>query len=120
MQRPASNRAWCERWDSLSQELLDELRQPNCRVDKVSELVRERRRLTTAHPVNGVGDPVVPIDEQRRWLKQSLERESRLAQLAVEVKEGLSRSLISLRAGRAVRTRFDSTEAVPRVINTQV
>lgn len=120
MPRPASNRAWCRRWDELSTELLEELKKAECDVERVTELVRERRRLTTAQPVNQPGDPIVPEEEQRVWLERSLERESRLADLASEVKERIGRSLTSLKAGRAVRDRFDYGESEPRVFSTRM
>ena len=120
MPRPASNRAWCQRWDELSTALLEELEKPDCDVARVTELVRERRRLTTAQPVNRPGDPVVPEDEQRAWLERSLDREKRLATLAEEVKDRVARSLISLGAGRTVRRRFSSEEDAPRVFSTRV
>ena len=120
MQRPASNRAWCDRWDELSERLLVELAQPQCEIAKVSALIQERRRLTTAFPVNQPGDPVVSEEEEELWLERALDRETRLASLAVSVRERLGQSLTSLKAGRTVRTRFDHAEAKPRVFNTQV
>lgn len=120
MPRPASNRAWCLRWDELSTDLLEELEKPDCDVARVTELIRERRRLTTAHPVNRPGDPVVPEAEQRVWLERSLEREGRLAELAREVKSRVGRSLTSLDAGRSVRRRFSTDESSPRVFSTRV
>ncbi|MBX2811622.1 MAG: hypothetical protein KTR25_07425 [Myxococcales bacterium] len=120
MQRPASNRAWCSRWDELSSALEQELGRPKVDVTIVSDLLRERRRLTTAQPFNRKGDPVVPIDEQRLWLQRALEREDRLAQLANQVLDGLGRAIVSLRAGKAVRTRFASAERKPRVFSTHM
>lgn len=120
MPRPASNRAWCQRWDELSSLLLDELGKQDCDVTRVTELIRQRRRLTTHCPAGGPEDPVVPEQEQMEWLKRSLEREGRLAELALEVRERLGRSLTSLEAGRAVRSRFESDDAKPRVFSTRV
>lgn len=120
MPRPASNRAWCVRWDELSTGLLEELEKPDCDVARVTELIRERRRLTTARPVNRPGDPVVSEEEQRLWLERSLAREGRLAELAREVRDRVGRSLTSLDAGKSVRRRFGSQDSPPRVFSTQV
>jgi hypothetical protein len=120
MPRPASNRGWCDRWDELSTLLLEELEKPDCNVSRVTELVRERRRLTTADPVNGPGEVLVSEEEQRVWLERSLRREDRVAALAEQVKERVGRSLASLKAGRAVRDRFDRNEAAPRVFSTRM
>lgn len=120
MQRPASNQAWCNRWDELSEELVQELSRPRCDTSRVSELVRERRRLTTAQPRNQKGDPVVTIEEQRAWLERSLERENRLAELAMQVRDSLGLAMISLKAGKAVRGRFGALERRPRVFSAQM
>lgn len=120
MQRPASNRAWCRRWDELSTRLLEELQKPECDIERVTELVRERRRLTTAGPVNRPGELEVPEDEQRQWLHESLERERLVAEQANEVRDRIGRSLTSIRAGRAVRSRFGDSETKPRVFSTRL
>lgn len=120
MPRPASNRAWCQRWDELTAQLLEELGRPDCDVAAVTELIHERRRLTTAQPLNQPGDPVVTEPEQRAWLERSLAREGQLALLAGEVKDRVARSLTSLKAGRAVRDRFDKSESEPRVFSTRM
>ncbi len=121
MSRPASNRTWCVRWDELSNALARELSAADCDVARVTELVQERRRLTTAHPVLAPGDRPVPEDEQRRWLEASLAREGELARLAEEVRERVGRSLSSLDAGRAVRRCFETEGGPePRVFSTRV
>lgn len=118
--RPASNRDWCKKWDRLSTELVAELEKPDCEVERVIELIRERRRLTTANPTPLPGDPVVPEEEQRAWLERALERERTVSELAREVQDRIGRSLVSLRAGRRVRDRFDAAEARPKVFSTRV
>ena len=120
MARPASNRGWCVRWDELSVELLEELEKPDCNVAQVRALIRERRILTTASPVHRPGESPVPEDEQREWLRRSLEREERIVRLAEEVKGRLGKSVVSLQAGRAVRSRFNTAETRPRVFSTRL
>jgi len=118
--RPASNRAWCIRWDELSTALLEELQNPDCDVNRVADLIRERRRLTTARPVNRPGEPEISEEDQVRWLERSLQREAMLADLAREVKDRVVRSMASLEAGQKVRHRFGSAEAKPRMFSTRI
>lgn len=118
--RPASNRAWCKQWDRVSSALVDELQKPDCEVARVIEIIRERRRLTTANPVPAPGDLVVSEEEQRAWLENALERERAVSDLVREVQDRIARSLLSLKAGRRVRDRFDAAEAKPKVFSTRV
>lgn len=118
--RPASNRRWRERWDELSSALVEELERPDCDVGRVTELVRDRRRLTTAAPTNQPGDPLISEDEERAWLERALDRERVVSELAHRVQDRIERSLISLKAGRRVRDHFDDGEARPKVFSTRL
>lgn len=118
--RPVSNRDWCQQWDSATTSLIEELSRPDCKVDRVVELITVRRRLTTAAPLPSSGDAIVSEDEQRCWLMGALEQEERVSGLAQEVKDRIGRSLVSLQSGRQVRRRFHEGEAQPRVFSTQV
>lgn len=118
--RPASNRDWCEQWDISTNQLIEELSKPDCDVDRVVEIIAVRRRLTTASPISSTGSALVSEEEQHRWLVRALDREQRVSSLALEVKDRLGRSLVSLQSGRQVRRRFNEVEALPRVFSTQV
>ncbi len=121
MQRPASNRAWCVRWDELSSLLLEELKKPDCDVDQVKELVASRRRLTMANPVNTETEPALSEEAQRAWLLKAQARERDIEELARTVQERVARSILSNKAGRTVRQHFKNAAETPvRVFNAQV
>ena len=120
MQRPVSNAQWCRRWDELTTRLILELERVDCDVSRVQQLVSDRRRLTTAHPAIKNSEDELDEESQRAWLVGSLERESRLRELVVQVKDRIGCSLDSIHASGLVRSHFKDYDKVEHVFNCQL